>query len=84
MNPRYPQLVAAVYKFLFDHAQTYKMLLCGMNKCYIVKGDDAFYEAFIRNDLSGQLKQRGRIVTISKSSYAHDMGCFAVIQRDET
>ena len=38
-NPRYPQLNAAIFKFLFDRAFAFKMVLCGINKCYIVHSD---------------------------------------------
>ena len=81
-NPRYPQLTGAVYKFLFDNSFSYKLLLCGMNKCYIVRSADyAFYETAIRNDMSAHLKRVGHNLTISKSSFAHDMGCFSVVHR---
>jgi hypothetical protein len=82
LNPRYPQLIAAVYKFLFDRSFEYQMILCGMNKCYIARAADyAFYESAIRTQLSDYLKSVGHTLTISKSSYAHDMGCFAVVHR---
>jgi hypothetical protein len=81
-NPRYPQLSAAVYKFLFDHSFSYRMVLCGMNKCYLVRTVDyGFYEDLIRKYLCGHLSSLSHSVLLSKSSWVHDMGCFAVLSR---
>jgi hypothetical protein len=81
-NPRYPQVSAAVYKFVFDHSFTYRMVLCGMNKCYLVRSADyAFYEGLIRTHLVSHMSGLGHCITLSKSSWAHDMGCFAVLTR---
>ncbi len=81
-NPRYPQLSAAVYKFLFDHSFSYRIVLCGMNKCYLVRTVDyGFYEGLIRKYLFGHLSGLGYSVLVSKSSWVHDMGCFAVLSR---
>jgi hypothetical protein len=77
---RYPQLIAAVYKFLFDNDPIYKMVLCGMNKCYIVHAADyALYESAIRDGLYEHMKRAGHHqICLSKTSYAHDMGCFGI------
>jgi Methyltransferase domain len=81
-NRRYPQLIAAVYKFLFDNDPIYKMVLCGINKCFIVRAADyTFYESAIRTHLLGHLKIAGHDMTLSKSSYAHDMGCFSILHK---
>jgi hypothetical protein len=81
LSPRYPQLTAAVYRFLFDNP-IYRMFLCGMNKAYIARAADyAFYEGILRHGLPKHLKESGYAVTLAKTSYAHDDGCFAVIER---
>jgi hypothetical protein len=81
-NPRYPQLAAAVYKFLFDHNFSYRMILCGMNKCYLVRtAEYVFYEGLIREYLFSHMTALGHSITVSKTSWAHDMGCFAVVGR---
>jgi hypothetical protein len=79
-NWRYPQIAAEVYRFLFARPQ-YKMLLCGFNKCYLVRAEDyAFYESLIRKFLPAVFA--GQKVTISRSTYAHDMGSWS-IAKDE-
>jgi Methyltransferase domain len=80
---RYPQLTAAVYKFLFDTAPLYRMVLCGAGKCYLVRSADyTLYEGLIRKHLAGHLHGRGQSFTIHKSTYAHDMGCFSIGPRE--
>jgi hypothetical protein len=75
---RYPQLTAAVYKFLLDTAPLYRMVLCGGEKCYIVRASDyVIYEALIRKYLAGHLRGCGLQVTIDKSGHTHDGGCFS-------
>jgi hypothetical protein len=79
---RYPQVTAAVYKFLFDTAPLYRMVLCGAGKCYLVRSADyTLYEGLIRKHLAGHLRGRGQSVTIHKSTYAYDMGCFSIDPR---
>jgi hypothetical protein len=76
---RYPQLTAAVYKFLLDTAPLYRMVLCGAGKCYIVRSADyVIYEALIRKYLAGHLRGCGELVTIHKSGHTHDGGCFSL------
>ena len=82
-SPRYPQLTAAVYRFLFA-TPTFRLFLCGTNKAFMCYAADyALYEGLIRKYLAGHMAGAGLSVTISKSSYAHDMGCFSIIARDK-
>ncbi|HYZ33786.1 MAG TPA: class I SAM-dependent methyltransferase [Crenalkalicoccus sp.] len=77
-NPRYPQLAAAVFRFLFNRPE-YRMLLCGANKVFICRSEDyALYESLIRKYLAAHMASCGISVTIAKTSYAHDFGCFAI------
>jgi len=81
-NPRYPQLNAAIFKFLFDRPFSFKMVLCGMNKCYIVHSEAyQVYEDLIRKYMAQHILAKGFNLTISKTGYAHDMGCFSVEPR---
>ncbi len=81
---RYPQVTAAVYKFLFDTAPLYRMVLCGAGKCYLVRSADyTLYEALVRKYLAGHLRGCGQSVTIHKSTHAHDMGCFSLGSREQ-
>jgi hypothetical protein len=83
-NPRYPQLTAAIFKFLFDRSFLFKMVLCGMNKCYIVHSEAyPIYEDLIRKYMARHILVKGFNLTISKTGYAHDMGCFSVGPRIE-
>jgi hypothetical protein len=81
-NPRYPQLNAAIFKFLVDRLFSLKMVLCGMNKCYIVHSEAyRLYENLIRKYMAQHFRVNGFNLTISKTGYAHDMGCFSVEHR---
>jgi hypothetical protein len=78
-NFRYPQLTAAVYRFLHSNQLQYQMLFCGANKCYLCR--PAFYvryEARIRDDLYRQLRSHQIHTQMYKTSYSSDMGCFAI------
>ena len=76
-NPRYPQLTGAIFKFLFDRLFSFKMVLCGMNKCYIVHSEAyPLYEDLIRKHMAEHIRATGFSLTISKTGFAHDMGVF--------
>src|SRR5581483_8963163 len=78
-NFRYPQVTAAVYRFLFEHPLEFRMLFCGATKCYLVRaGAYAMYEAEIREGLASHLEQCGYKLQLYKTSYSSDMGCFAM------
>jgi predicted O-methyltransferase YrrM len=78
-NFRYPQLTAAVYRFLHTYQLQYQMLFCGANKCYICR--PAFYvhyERRIREDLYSHLRSHQIRAQIYKTSYCSDIGCFTI------
>ncbi|MBZ5601942.1 MAG: class I SAM-dependent methyltransferase [Acidobacteriia bacterium] len=78
-NFRYPQVTAAVYRFLFDHPLEFRMLFCGATKCYIVRaGAYAAYEKEVRQSLPAHLELCGWKKQIYKTTYSSDMGCFAM------
>lgn len=78
MSERYPQLCGEVFRFLFSNP-TFKMVLSGCNKCYIVRSKDyALYESHIREDLARHLRDWEARVVVAKTSYAHDLGCWTV------
>jgi len=93
---RYPQLTAAVYGFLRDHASRFRMLFCGANKCYICRaGAYAAYERDIRDNLAAQIQAyesdiRANLAAqiqalktqIYKTSYSSDNGCFSMWVRN--
>jgi hypothetical protein len=77
-NMRYPQLHAAVYKFLFERPD-FRMVLCGGNKAYLCRTEDfVFYDGLIREHLVPHATALGHPFTLARTSYAHDYGCFAV------
>lgn len=58
------------------------MVLCGMNKCYIVHSEAyPIYENLIRKYMAQHFLANGFNLTIPKMGYAHDMGCFSVEPR---
>jgi hypothetical protein len=80
-NPRYPQLTGAVYRWLFANSDL-KMFLCGGNKAYICRSEHyALYESLVRKFLAQHLQAAGVSVTLAKTSYVHDGGCFAIEPR---
>jgi hypothetical protein len=82
-HPRYPQVTAAVYRFLEQRHPLYRMLLCGERKCYLVRAADfAFYEGMVRKYLAGHLRGCGHACTIHKSTDTADMGCFSLGERE--
>ncbi len=77
-NMRYPQLHAAVYKFLFEWTD-FRMVLCGGNKAYLCRAEDfAFYDRLIRERFVDHATALGCACTLVRTSYAHDYGCFSV------
>jgi hypothetical protein len=77
-NMRYPQLHAAVYKFLFERPD-FRMVLCGANKAYLCRTEDfAFYDRLLREGLVDHATALGCACTLVRTSYAHDYGCFSV------
>lgn len=77
-NMRYPQLHAAVYKFLFSRPD-FRMVLCGANKAYLCRAEDfVLFDTLIREHLVPQVAALGCPLTLARTSYAHDYGCFAV------
>lgn len=80
-NFRYPQLIAAVYRFLFAHPE-FRMFLIGGNKAFICHTENyAIWEGMVRNFLPASLRQNGITASITKTSYTHDFGCFAICPR---
>ncbi len=76
-NFRYPQLTAAVYRFLFERSIDFRMLLCAENKCYICRaGAYAMYERLIRARFAPVCVKNKR--QLNKTSYSSDWGCFSM------
>lgn len=77
-NMRYPQLHAAVYKFLFARPD-FRMVLCGENKAYLCHAEDfALFDELIRKYLVPHMAKLGCQRTLARTSYAHDFGCFSI------
>jgi hypothetical protein len=76
---RYPQLTAAVYAFLGDHASQFRMLFCGANKCYFCSASAyAAYEHDIRDRVVAHIRSYNLQGQIYKTSYSSDNGCFSM------
>jgi hypothetical protein len=82
-HPRYPQVTAAVYRFLDRRAPLFRMVLCGERKCYLVRSADyAFWEGMVRKYLAAHLRACGFSCTVHKSTDSADMGCFSIGPRE--
>ena len=82
-NISYPQLTAAIFRFLFESPE-FKLFFCGFNKGYICRTEDyEFYESHIRDNAVKTLREHGLgdLYTVFKTSYAHDSGCYSVSHR---
>jgi hypothetical protein len=78
-NPIYPQTTATVYRFLFDNPATMRMVLCGANKCFLVKASAyRMYENLIRKYFVDHARGYSARLSLHKSSYTHDFGCFSM------
>jgi hypothetical protein len=83
-NPAYPQVTAAIYKFLFDNEMSFRMVLCGKHKCFIVKASQyRRYENLIRAHFLNHLAAYESDSGLYKTSYVHDYGCFAIHEKHE-
>jgi hypothetical protein len=59
------------------------MFLCGGNKAYVCRSEHyALYEGLVRKYLAQHLRGAGVSVTLAKTSYVHDGGCFAIEPRN--
>jgi ubiquinone/menaquinone biosynthesis C-methylase UbiE len=78
-NPIYPQVTASVYRFLMDNAMTFRMVLCGGNKCFLVRASSyRFYEEMIRKYFMDHAAAYGARFSLHKTSFIHDFGCFSI------
>ena len=78
-NLIYPQVTAAICRFLFDHPMTLRMVLCGANKCFLVKASAyRIYENLIRKFFLDHAAPYDAKFSLHKSGYAHDFGCFSM------
>lgn len=78
-NPIYPQATAAIYRYLFSNPMDLRMVLCGGNKCFLVKASAyRIYENLIRQYFLPHAASYGAQLSLHKSSYAHDQGCFSM------
>lgn len=82
-SARYPQITAATYKWMDLHPD-YRMIMCGFNKAYLVHVRDYdLYDSLIRQYLQSYMDSCGEEVSLSKTTYAHDMGCWGIIPKAE-
>jgi hypothetical protein len=55
------------------------MVLCGANKAYLCRTEDfVLFDELIRKYLVPHAASLGVPLTLARTSYAHDYGCFAV------
>lgn len=82
-SPRYPQVTAAVFRFLEQRNPIYRMVLCGAGKAYICRTEDhALYDSLIGKFLGPALRQGGIEATLHRSTPTHDGGCFGLGPRE--
>lgn len=85
MNPCYPQLTAAIYDFLFKNQFEWKMVMNAGGKCYLVRAHaHEIYDRLIREKLAARLEDRDWPLTLRRTSFAHDFGCFSLVAPDPT
>ncbi|HYD63881.1 class I SAM-dependent methyltransferase [Azospirillum sp.] len=83
MNPCYPQLTAAAYHFLFKNQFEWKMVLNASAKCYLVRAHaHAAYDKLIRERMPAELEEKNIALTLRRTSFANDFGCFSLVRPD--
>ena len=81
---KYPQLTAAVYRFLLERPFSFKMFLASANKCYICRaGAINQYDEYIRQHAIKDMQLTENNWTLARTSYLHDSGCFSIIPRNK-
>lgn len=81
---KYPQLTAAVYQFLLEKPFEFKMVLASANKCYICRSSAVdLYDTAIRTHAADEMQLTANKWTLTRTSYLHDHGCFAIIPRNK-
>jgi predicted O-methyltransferase YrrM len=79
-QPAYPQITAAVYEFLAQHAGQLTMILCGYNKAYLCRPRAAQqYLDFIRESMGAALEARGAQVSLFKTTEPTDYNVFGAV-----
>lgn len=79
MNPRYPQITMAAFRFLEARKGALTLFLTGFNKGYACRREAANrYLTYIKNDLYHEMGRRGANVTIWKTTDPDDMNCFGI------
>jgi hypothetical protein len=79
---RYPQVTAAVYKFLFERQPEFQLVFAGSNKGYICRSSMfRQYDEVIRNEFVAFIEKHDADVQLNRSSYASDGGCFTISYR---
>lgn len=83
-STRYPQVTAAVFRFLEQRNPIYRMVLCGAGKAYICRTEDhALYDSLIAKFLGPHLRQANISASLHKSTPVHDGGCFGLGARQD-
>jgi len=75
---RYPQLTAAVYRFLFERPEL-QIFFAGSNKGYLCRSDMFFrYDDAIRNGFVSAIDDYGLEMQLNRTSYTTDGGHFTI------
>lgn len=79
-KPMYPQITAAVFKYIDSRPMRLQLILVGHGKGYICRPRIAkTYLSFIKNNLHSEMIERGiSNITIFKTTSPDDMNCFGI------
>lgn len=79
MNPSYPQITEAVYRYLFLHPYNFKLFLAGFNKAYLCRNPSySFYYEFCMEKLQKEMLSRGMAIAIKKTSGIGDCDTISI------
>ncbi len=83
-STRYPQVTAAVFRFLEQRNPIYRMVLCGAGKAYLCRSEDhALYDSLVSKYLGPHLRQAKVSASLHKSTPSNDGGCFGLGARQD-
>lgn len=81
LSPKYPQVSAAVFSYLFTHPFSFRMFLCGFQKAYLARPRFAsLYLKFVHESLQDELRRRnfGSRISLFKTTMPDDFNCFGM------
>lgn len=80
LHPWYPQLTAALFRYLTDHPGRFSLFMLGFGKAYLCRHRlGAWYRSYVLQHLPEDMAARGVPVTLVKTTDASELDCWSVV-----